>query len=345
MNWQAEDDRLKRLSELGDPLEKIGKSIEWELFRPVLSSALQKEAKGPGGRPPWDYVLMFKIMMLQQWNNIADDRTEYLINDRLSYQRFLGLSLGDRVPDAKTLWLFREKLKEADAEKALFELFKGQLESKGLITHAGSIIDATFVDVPRPRNTREENQAIRKGEVPEEWQKPENKAKLEQKDTDARWAKKNGETHCGYKDHVKVDADSKLIVTSVVSDAAEHDSQAMEELLDDNDQAAYADSAYIGKAMHKRIRRKHPKLALNVMERASRNHPLTAEQISSNKVKSRVRVRVEHVFGHMTNAMGGLFIRSIGYPRASFSITMKNLAYNLHRFTYLVGLEPQATAI
>jgi transposase len=167
-NGQTEENRLEWLSALGDPLEKMGKRIDWEAFRPMLDNALNKKAKGPGGRPSWDHVLMFKIMMLQRWNNIADDRTEFLINDRLSFQRFLGLGLGDKVPDAKTLWLFRENLKKSGAEKPLFELLKMQLEEEGLITNSGSIVDVAFVDVPRPRNTRKENQAVQKGETPED---------------------------------------------------------------------------------------------------------------------------------------------------------------------------------
>ncbi|WP_253730172.1 transposase [Treponema sp. OMZ 790] len=105
-----EEDRLRVLSKLGDSLEKLNEKINWEIFRPLLKKALTKEPKGLGGRPAYDYVMMFKIIILQKLYNISDDQTEYQINDRLSFMRFLGLELKDKVPDAKTIWLFKEKL-------------------------------------------------------------------------------------------------------------------------------------------------------------------------------------------------------------------------------------------
>ena len=186
----SEDNRLTRLSELGDPLEKVAEAIDWEIFRPILNTVFQKEKRGVGGRPSWDYVLMFKILLLQAWYAIADDKTEYMINDRLSFQRFLGLTLDSKVPDAKTIWLFRDNLSKSGAEKELFTLFSAQMELLGIITREGSIIDASFVEVPRQRNTREENEMIKAGKIPEEWEDSENVNKLRQKDTDARWAKK-----------------------------------------------------------------------------------------------------------------------------------------------------------
>ena len=112
-----EEDRLRVLSKLGDSLEKLNEKINWEIFKPILKKALNKEAKGLGGRPAYDYVLMFKIIILQRLYNISDDQTEYQINDRLSFMRFLGLELKDKVPDAKTIWLFKEKLIEARVSK------------------------------------------------------------------------------------------------------------------------------------------------------------------------------------------------------------------------------------
>ena len=331
-----EDDRLIRLSQLGDPLEKLTAVIDWEKFRPILEKVFLKEERGIGGRPPWDYILMFKIILLQSWYNIADDKTEYMINDRLSFQRFLGLSLGDKVPDSKTIWLYRDKLSISGAYKELFNLFKIQMELQGIITRGGSLIDATFVEAPRQRNTRDENKEIKEGKTPEEWEKPENKAKLCQKDLDARWTKKNNESHYGYKDHVKVDRDSKMIVDFTVTDASVHDSQEILELIDEKDKEVYADSAYVGEELHKKIIEKNPKVRLSINEKSYRNNPLTDEQKASNKIKSKIRARVEHVFGYMSNSMGGTYIRCIGIRRARCEITFKNLAYNLSRFAYLI---------
>jgi len=333
LNFLAEDNRLARLSEMGDPLEKVSGAVNWELFRPKLEEAFQHEAKGPGGRPAYDRVMLFKIVMLQQWYHIADDMTEYVINDRMSFQRFLGLTLTDKVPDAKTIWLFKEMLKESGVDLELFSLFADLMENQGIITHEGSIVDASFVDVPRQRNKRRENETIKEGGVPAEWLDNENK--VEQKDTDARWAKKGNETHFGYKDHVKVDKDSKMVVCFTVSAANVHDSQRFYELLDREDKDVWADSAYIGEELHGAIRTDYPHVNLHVNEKNYANHPLTEEQKTDNREKSRIRARVEHVFGHMTNSMGGMFIRCIGINRAIREIAMKNLAYNVQRFVYL----------
>ncbi len=148
--------RLEKLSQLGDSLEKLNNSVNWELFRPKLNGVMKKAAKGSGGRPPYDDILLFKILVLHRVYNLSDDQTEYQINDRMSFMRFLGLGLGDRVPDAKTIWLFRDTLTKANVIRDMFDLFNGLPEKAGLITHTGSVVDATFVEAPRQRNTPDE---------------------------------------------------------------------------------------------------------------------------------------------------------------------------------------------
>jgi len=331
LSLNAEWTRLERLSDIGDPLEKIAKVVDWELFRPVLEQAFYNEPKGPGGRPPIDRVLMFKIVMLQKWYQISDDQCEYQINDRLSFHRFLDLTLSDRVPDAKTLWLFKERLEKSGADRELFLLFAKQMEVQGIITRTGSIVDASFVEAPRQRNSRSENEQIKAGEVPESWSQP----KLAQKDVDAAWAKKNNEVHFGYKNHIKVDAESKMIVDCTITPANTHDSQLLDELLDNQDQILNADSAYAGDDFIEAIQSRFPNLRIRVNKKGQKNRPLTSCQQAENRVKSKVRARVEHVFGHMAQSMHGLYVRTIGYARAFREITMKNLAYNLQRFAYI----------
>jgi len=290
-----------------------------------------------GGRPPWDAVLIFKVLILQELYGIGDDNTEYLINDRLSFQRFLGLTLGSKVPDSKSMWAYKDALSKSGRGKELFDMFGAKLDEIGIITRKGSLIDASFADAPRQRNSREENATIKSGEIPEEWKKPDKKSKhkLAQKDTDARWTKKGNETHYGYKDHVKVDQESKIITNFVITDASVHDSQTIVELIDKDDEAAYADSAYVGEDLHKEILEKNPDIKLKICEKGSRGNPLTQEQKDSNREKSRVRSRVEHVFGHMTVSMGDIVVRTIGIEKATLTLTLKNLAYNISRFAFL----------
>jgi len=329
-----ENDRLEELSKIGDPLEKLNKFVKWEGFRDILTNTFSKEAKGPGGRPPFDYVMMFKILILQKLYNMADDKTEYQIKDRLSFQRFLGLSLCDTVPDAKTIWNFRELLQEVNILEIIFEQFVEQMESKGIITRSGSIVDATFVDVPRQRNKRDENKEIKSGKIPEEWEVEGNQHKRAQKDTDARWTVKDKETHYGYKDHIKIDKKSKMITKYEVTSAEVHDSQALENLIEpDKDRRIYGDSAYTGEDVQECI----PEDISNcIHEKGYRNHPLTKTQERNNKAKSRIRVRVEHVFGRMQQ-FGGITIRTIGITRAEIQIGLLNMAYNLTRLAYLRG--------
>ena len=321
----AEEERLKKLSELGDCLERLN-VIDWEIFRSEIKAALKKDRKSNAGRPPYDCILLFKILVLQRLYNLSDDQTEFQINDRMSFMRFLGLELSDKVPDAKTIWLFRDTLSKTDVMEKLFKMFYGQLESKGIITHNGTIVDATFVDAPRQRNSHDENEKVKNGEIPEEWK--QNKAKLAQKDTDARWTKKGDETHYGYKDHAKVDADSKLITGYTVTPANVHDSNQFADLINESDKEVYADSAYAGKALPSHVKNR-------VHEKGYRNKPLTEEQKESNRTKSKTRSRIEHVFGFMTMSMHGLTVRTIGIRRAKFNIGLTNLVYNMCRYSVL----------
>lgn len=341
-NYLAEDTRLNKLSKLGDPLERL-KRIDWESFRPLLQAALIKaDRKSNAGRPPYDCVMLFKVLILQRLYNISDDQTEFQINDRMSFSRFLGLSLSDKVPDAKTIWLFRETLSKTDAIKECFNLFNQKLESEGIITHEGTIVDATFTDAPRQRNHHDENKQIKEGKVPEEWKKdtPEAAHKLAQKDTDARWTEKNGEKHYGYKDHVKVDSDSKIIEEYAVTSAEVHDSRKFTEFINKNDKKVYADSAYAGKELSDKL----PKNIENcVHEKGYRDHPLTEEQKNRNKEKSKIRSRIEHVFGYMTGSFRGITVRSIGITRATFSIGLMNLMYNMFRYDIIEKQKTKST--
>ncbi len=289
------------------------------------------------GPKPYDPLLMFKILVLQRYYNLSDEQIEYQILDRLTFCRFLEISLNDRVPDEKTIWDFRDRLINKNLDKELFELFGDLLEKYGLIAHEDKIIDASFVEAPRQRNKREENQQIKEGQVPESWD--ENPNKKRQKDVDAKRTKKNKETHFGYKNHAKVDNKHKFIEKGKTTDASVHDSQALDDLLDekDEDQDLWADSAYTGEKQETTI--KKYKVKNKIHEKGYKGKPLTEEQIASNKEKSKTRVRVEHVFGFMEQSMNKLYVRSIGLKRASGFVTMVNLTYNLFRYEQVVRLD------
>jgi IS5 family transposase len=238
------------------------------------------------------------------------------------------------VPDAKTVWNFRDQLQKAQVSDTVFDQFVEETERKGIVTRSGSIVDATFTDVPKQRNTKEENEMIKEGKTPEEWKETKNRHKKAQKDTDARWAVKNKEVHYGYKNHVKVDKKSKIITRYEVTSAEVHDSQKLKDLIDpEKDRRLYGDSAYTGAEVQECI----PEGMLNrIHEKGYRNKPLTKTQKRENTAKSRIRARVEHVFGRITQ-FGGTMIRSIGIARAETQIGLINMAYNLTRYAYIMG--------
>lgn len=321
----------ERLSAIGNPLEKIDNVIDFEAFRVTLESKLlNTEKKNNAGAKPFDVVMMFKIMILQRYYGLGDKQVEYQIIDRTSFKKFLGLESGDKVPDEKTVWLFRENLTKTGVIELLFNQFIEFLEDNNLLFNEGKLIDASFTIAPRQRNTREENEKIKKGEGDDLWKDQPNKKK--HKDIDARWTKKNGEKQYGYKNHAKVDSKSKFVKKYLATSASVHDSQALDKLLDNSDkgQPLYADSAYTGEKQKKVIRKY--RLKNQVTEKGYRGKPLTEKQKAKNKIKSKTRVRVEHVFGFMEQSMNGLVLKSIGIVRATGIIGLINLTYNLFRF-------------
>ena len=224
------ESRLKKLARGPAPLARLNARIDWKIFRHDLERAVETEARGPGGRPRHDVVMMFKVLVLQRDDHLSDEQTEDQINDRLSFQKFLGLTLSDSVPDQKTIGLFRDVLIRSGQVNQLFRRLETHLHEAGLRGHEGKMLDASCVDVPRQRNSREENEEITQGKVPESFRQNENR--LEQKDVAARWAKKGEDVHDGYKNHGKADRTTKRIEDDEVPDARVHDSQVVEDLVE-----------------------------------------------------------------------------------------------------------------
>jgi transposase, IS5 family len=328
----------QEIGQRGVGILKLRDRIDWEAFRPVLEAVTGYDKKdwSKGGNAPFDPVFMFKILVLQKYYGLSDEGTQFQIEDRISFQSFLGLRMGDQMPDANTIWDFKELIEaEGRAGSArLFAIFHQKLAAKGLLAKEGSIVDASFIDAPRQRNSREENAQIKAGEVPPEWEK--SPARLSQKDVEARWTKKNQEVHYGYKNHLKVDAKTKFIDTHATTPASVHDSQVFQGLVDVSDQRVLADSAYHSQEHEEYL------LACDaeefLMRKGARNHPLSEEQMQCNHRISRVRVRIEHVFARMKQ-MGMDTVRSIGLRRAKAHNALSNLVYNLDRYVFLTRLK------
>lgn len=321
------DNRYQKLNER-DALLWLDQLIDWQSFRETLQKCREKPRKSEAGRKSFDVVMMFKALVLQHLYNLADDELEFQIRDRYSFCRFLGLSPEDKVPDAKTIWLFRELLTNNGQIKELFYAFDAQLEEKGFKARKGQIVDASLISAPIQRNSREENAQIKQGETPARFD--ENPNVKRQKDVDARWTEKNGQSHYGYKDHVAIDNEHKLIRDFEVTSAEVHDSQVFFQLLGENSSRdVWADSAY--RSFDNEILLEAGDYRSHVHTKATRNHPLTDREKAANRKRSKTRARVEHVFGSMENEQGGMFIRVIGLARAKTKIGLMNLVYNIRR--------------
>ena len=340
-------EHLKRLSAYGDPLEQLGRIIDFEAFRPTLTAALVYGDGAKGGRPPYDPVAMLKVLVLAAQNNVADARMEYLIRDRLSWLRFLSFDLGAATPDANTIRLFREKLTEAGALDAVFADFDRQLKERGYLAMGGQIVDATLVAAPKQRNTALEKDAIKAGKTAGEiW--PDKPARAAQKDTDARWTLKFAKAKplanfkpgidiaipsFGYKSSISICRTFGFIRKCKVTDGARFDGRMLRDVVTSDNTASdvWADTAYRSQANEAWLKRQSR--VSRIHRKKPRGKPMPDHVRRGNATKSKVRARVEHVFARQKDQMG-LFIRTIGIKRAEAKITLANLAYNMNRLIF-----------
>jgi transposase, IS5 family len=350
------DERYRALTAAGDALERLARAVEFEVFRPELEAALARSNRGKGGRPPYDPVLMFRILVLQTLYTLSDDQIECQLRDRLSFMRFVGLALHDPVPDAKTIWLFRERLTRAGAVERLFRRFDAALKDKGLLAMGGQILDATVVQARPARLTVEERAILRDGKTPAAWS-PARRAQI---DRDARWTLKRGRKRpppeggtsqhrqveiavpvFGYKSHIGIDRQHGLIRAWTVTHAAAHDGGQLVNLLDAKNTASpvWADTAYRSAAnlaapakrgLTARLQRPKPR------GKPMPPHVRRGNATRGNATRGRVRAAVEHVFACQKRRLR-LVVRTVGLARATTKLGLANLAYNLLRLVWLEG--------
>lgn len=342
------EERLQALSAAGDPLERLAAVIDFEVFRGDLEAALSRSDRSKGGRPAYDAVLMFKLLVLQTLYTLSDDQTEYQLKDRLSFMRFVGLALHDRVPDAKTIWLFREQLARAGAAERLFAQFDALLRAKGWLAMGGQIIDATVIQARRPRLTQAEKATLRGGGTPVEW-RPARRAQI---DRDGRWTIKRGQRRevppgadhqrrveiavpvFGYKNHVGIDREHGFLRRYTVTHAAAYDGGQLGAVLDRDNTAGdvWADTAYRSAANLALLERRG--LKPQFQRKKPRGKKMPAHIARGNATRARVRSRVEHVFATQKCRLG-LVVRTVGLVRARIKIGLANLAYNFTRLAWL----------
>jgi IS5 family transposase len=324
-----EIERLDELTKLGDPLFVLNEKIKWETFRPILKQIRMENPENikKAGRKPFDEVMMFRVIILQSLYGLSDDQMEYQLKDRRSFERFV--SDGDirhQMPDSKTIWLYKERFKEHGIARKVFRKFNQQLDKANLMAKTGQIVDASFVEVPRQRNKRDENEHIKKeGTCPDGW--TENKKS--QKDIEACWTEKNKQKHFGYKNHISADWKKKFILNYEVTSAEVHDSRVLFNLLGKSrkkNEPVWGDSAY--RSEENEIQLKDLGFTSKIHEKGYRNKPLTEKQKARNRKKSKTRARVEHIFGSIYWLKGN-YLRCIGITRITEAVGMINLAYNM----------------
>lgn len=344
-------DRYEALSAAGDPLERLAAVVDFGVFRGPLIAALRRGPRSKGGRPPFDPVLMFKILVLQALYSLSDEAAEFQIKDRLSFQRFLGVGLDGAVPDATTIWLFRERLVKAKAIDKLFARFDAALVDRGYLAMGGQIIDASIVPAPKQRNSQEEKAAIKEGRIPQEW----TPAKARQKDRDARWTVKYSKAKIkdgayagaskpvdlaipmfGYKNHIGIDRAHGLIRTWDTSAANAHDGARLVVLVSKDNTASgvWADTAYRSRKNEAFLEK--AMFTSHIHQKKPRGKAMPERIAKANAKRSAVRAAVEHVFAGQKHRMG-LIIRTIGIARARIKIGLANLAYNFQRLAWLAG--------
>ncbi len=318
------EERKSKRDRLGDPLQVLDEHIDFAALAQAVDKTLVIGDSGRGGRPPYPTELMIRLLVLQQLYNLSDEALEYQVLDRSSFQRFAGLEHSGRVPDAKTLWVWRERLKKQDLIGDISEGVGRQLSKAGFIARGGQIIDASIVTVPIQRNRREENEKIAQGEVPEDW----NDAKRAQKDVDARWTQKHGKSYYGYKLHANTDRRWGFIRRIEVTAASANDTTVFEVILDETNTSrdVYADRGYAKAAREVELRacgyRDH------IQRKGQAERPLSPAQQRRNGRIARQRAFGEHPFARLAQ-MGGKCLRTIGLVRAKAVIELKVITHNL----------------
>ena len=286
-------------------LHKVNDIIDWTPIR----KKLERLHPANTGRPAYDPVFKFKILLLQQWFNLSDPQAEAQINDRISFKVFLDMDITQKGPDETTICLFRKQL--GDLAEELFEEINRQIEEKGFVIKSGTLIDATFY----PAATR-----------------PPAKDK-EPKDPDASWGVKgkgkNKKFCYGYKAHVGVDKDSGIIRKAEMTQAKVNDHEVFDELLSGDEKAVYADKAYYDRKRAKELKAKGIKNG--IMKKATRGKPLSDDDKKRNKQISKIRAQVERPFAIIKSKWGHARARYVGLFRNKVHLLLISMAYNLRR--------------
>jgi transposase, IS5 family len=319
--------RRKKSSKAVAMLAKISEIVNWSELAAIVR-VLDKTQTGKGGRPPIDFEVKLKMLFLQYTFNLSDEELEDQLIDRLSFQQFAGLSYDEEIPDFTTIWHFKEALVKQQLMDKIFVAIVSQIEKHGLILKKGTMVDAMIIESstrPLSNKKREELE-----------EKPS-----QQIDTEAKSTVKNGKKYFGYKGHVGVDAESKIIRKRTFTAANVHDSKELENVISGDEQSIWADKAYPNKEAKRKARANG--IYYGILDKAKRGKKLSSKQQKRNRQKSRVRASVEHVFGYFKKKLKVTEVGAKTKLRNALRFDMWCIIYNINRVSFLLKRQKSAT--
>lgn len=310
----------RKVSKLSKHLYKLDQLIDW---KPLVEeiAIIDQTSSNTGGRPRTNPLWMIKATFLQSLFSLSDPQLEDQLIDRLSFQRFIGINLDQEIPDFTTFWRFKEALSRHTLDQRIFELINRQLEARGLMVKKGTIVDATILPSSgRPLSDSKRDQLA--------------KEPSSQIDTDANSTQKGGTYYFGYKGHIGVDIESKLIRKATFTPASYHDSTQTKKLISYDEKSLFGDKAYFH-GDHKYSARQVG-WYYGVLDKATRNNPLSASQKKRNRKRNSVRAAVEHPFAWMKTKARLTAMRAKTQVRNRLRFTFACIGWNLSRAKFLL---------
>jgi len=329
----VQDHREAKLGGFVANLAAIDELVDFGAVAAKVDDACPRPDRSKGGRPPYPTEVMVRMLFLQALYNLSDEDCEYQVLDRMSFQHFCGLAGELHIPDARTLWSFKQRLAQGGlGGRAIFDAVSLQLQQHGYIPRGGQIVDASIVQAPITQTRADEREALNEGKAPEGW----SDKKLRHSDRDARWTKKHGKSFYGYKLHGNVDARYKLIRRIAVTPANVDDGQTLARVLDPSNtgRQVLADRGYDSQANQELLQAEQ--LRDGIARRAKPGQEHRRRLDARNRTISRKRARGEHAWAGLQQ-LGGKVVRAMTLARNELAITLKCAAYNVKRLVWLAG--------
>lgn len=336
----VQDQRQGKLGSFIANLAAMDELIDFAAIANQVDTACPRADRSKGGRPPYPTEVMVRLLFIQSLYNLSDEDCEYQVLDRMSFQHFCRLDGALHIPDARTLWSFKQRLAQGGlGGRAIFDAVSQQLQRHGYIPRGGQIVDASIVQAPITQTKSEEREALNQGDAPKGW----STKRLQHTDRDARWTQKHGKSFYGYKLHANADARYKLIRQVKVTAANVDDGQTLKDVLDcaNTGKQVLADRGYDAKANRELLQAN--KLRDGIARRSKPGQEKRQRLDARNKTISRVRARGEHVFAGLEQ-LGGKCVRALTLARNELVILVKCAAYNAKRLVWLMGHDPSGWA-